>query len=154
MCGVVVALLLAAGVAAVQRSAVDFHRQAGGPGDRPALAIGLTEDSHPGCEFERQEATVYPDVDTSRAGCKDNVTALFGRNASGWGGIQQYTVNFYVHDQQLRDNPECAQQEYDRLLDAGDPGSQQARTAGQRPRRSGQRRHLGPLIPSFATSNL
>jgi phosphoribosylformylglycinamidine synthase len=24
--------------------------------------------------------------------------------------------------QQLRDNPECAQQEYDRLLDAGDPG--------------------------------
>jgi hypothetical protein len=59
---------------------------------RPALAIGLTEDKHPGCEFERQEATVYPDVDASRAGCKDNITALFRRNASGWGGNYSFAL--------------------------------------------------------------
>ena len=34
----------------------------------PALAIGLTEDPHPGGEFERREATAYPSAATSRAG--------------------------------------------------------------------------------------
>lgn len=53
---------------------------------RPALAIGLTEDSHPGSEFERVEASAYPDLAASRAGCKRNLWALFRRNASGWGG--------------------------------------------------------------------
>ncbi len=56
----------------------------------PALAIGLTEKAPPkhvtGSEFERVEATVYPDLATSRAGCKGNLWALFRRNASGWGG--------------------------------------------------------------------
>lgn len=59
---------------------------------RPALAIGLTEDKHPGCEFERQEATVYPDLATSRAGCKDNLRALFRRDDSGWGGNYSFAL--------------------------------------------------------------
>jgi hypothetical protein len=52
----------------------------------PALAIGLTEDEHPGGEFERQEATAYPSAATSKAGSKGNLWALFRQDASGWGG--------------------------------------------------------------------
>ena len=56
------------------------------PTSLPALAIGLTERRHAGSEFERVEATAYPDLAMSRAGCKGNLWALFRRNASGWGG--------------------------------------------------------------------
>ncbi|RZL36939.1 MAG: hypothetical protein EOP35_09925 [Rubrivivax sp.] len=59
---------------------------------RPALAIGLTEDEHPGCEFERIEATAYPDIETSRSGCKQNLWALFRRDPSGGGGNVWFAV--------------------------------------------------------------
>ena len=59
---------------------------------RPALAIGLTEDRHPGCEFERQEDTAYPSAATSRAGCIGNLWALFRHDASGNGGNVWFAV--------------------------------------------------------------
>ncbi|WP_458232158.1 hypothetical protein [Roseateles sp. P5_E8] len=59
---------------------------------RPALAIGLTEAKHPGCEFDRIEATAYPDIETSQAGCKDNLWALFRRDPSGGGGNAWFAV--------------------------------------------------------------
>jgi hypothetical protein len=62
------------------------------PGLPPALAIGLTEDEHPGSEFERIEATAYPDLATSRAGCKRNLWALFRSDASGGGGNWRFAA--------------------------------------------------------------
>ncbi|MEO6280474.1 hypothetical protein [Roseateles sp.] len=59
---------------------------------QPALAIGLTEKAHAGCEFERIEATAYPDIETSRAGCIGNLLALFRRDASGGGGNAWFAV--------------------------------------------------------------
>jgi len=59
---------------------------------RPALAVGLTEDDHPGCEFERQEDTAYPSAATSRAACVENLWALFRRDASGGGGNYQFAL--------------------------------------------------------------
>jgi len=59
---------------------------------RPALAIGLTEARHPGCEFERQEDTVYPSAEASHDGCVANLWALFRRDPSGGGGNAWFAV--------------------------------------------------------------
>ena len=58
----------------------------------PALAIGLTEDAHPGGEFVRQEATAYPSAAISKAGSKGNLWALFRKDASGWGGNYSFAL--------------------------------------------------------------
>lgn len=59
----------------------------------PALRIGLTaRKDEQGCAFERVEATAYPDLASSRAGCKRNLLALFRRNPSGSGGNAWFAV--------------------------------------------------------------
>ena len=62
------------------------------PLGRPALAVGLTEDDHPGCEFERVEATAYPAAAASRDACLDNPWALFRRDAGRWSGNYSFAL--------------------------------------------------------------